>query len=281
MSGPGPFVTVVIPAWGDATRLRACLDALDRQSWPAERREVLVVDNGAQVTDTRPGVRVLREEEPGSYAARNRGVREARGDVIAFTDADCVPAPDWLEKGVAALRSDPDVGMVAGRIRITFLDPERPTLVEIYESVASFRQEEYLRKRRFGATANVLTTRPVLEEVGTFDPRLKSLGDVDWGVRVFEAGYRQVYAEDARVDHPARRTLAEFRSRSARMTGGFRDLGKTGRWPLGKRLRYAATGLPPIGGVLRHPSVILVGGMVVLVRVLTLLRLAFGGRSGR
>jgi GT2 family glycosyltransferase len=274
-------VSVVVPVWRDTEGLAACLEALSRQTWPADRREILVVDNGGGgVVEAGPGVRVLREAEPGSYAARNRGILEARGSVIAFTDADCVPAPDWLEKGVAHLE-DPAVGMVAGRIRVTFRDPARPTLVERYESVASFRQEEYLRKRRFGATANVLTTRSALEIVGSFDPRLKSLGDVDWGVRVFEAGLGQVYAGDAVVDHPARRTLAEFRSRSARMTGGFRDLGKTGRWPLGKRLRYAATGLPPIGGVIRHPSVLLVGAMVVLVRVVTLVRLVLGGRSGR
>lgn len=281
MTGERPFVSVVVPVWRDSSGLAACLEALARQTWPADRREVLVVDNGGGVElPALAGVRVLRESEPGSYAARNRGILEARGAVIAFTDADCVPAADWLERGAAPL-ADPAVGMVAGRIRVTFLDPARPTMVEVYESVASFRQEEYLRRRRFGATANVLTTRAVLEAVGSFDPRLKSLGDIDWGVRVFDAGFRQVYAEDACVDHPARRTLSEFRVRSARMTGGFRDLGRTGRWPLGKRVRYAATGLPPIGGILRHPSVILVGAMVVLVRVVTLLRLLLGGRSGR
>ena len=141
MSGEFPFTTVVVPVWRDAAGLPACLDALARQTWPADRREVIVVDNGGGVAVAeRPGVRVLREEEPGSYAARNRGIREARGAVIAFTDADCVPAPDWLERGAAPL-SDPAVGMVAGRIRVTFLDPARPTLVEVYESVASFRQE--------------------------------------------------------------------------------------------------------------------------------------------
>ena len=282
MTAAPPFVSVIVPVWQDSAGLAACLDALSLQTWPADRREVLVVDNGGGASPgDRPGVRVLREEEQGSYAARNRGILEARGEVIAFTDAGCVPAPDWLERGAAHLRSDPAVGMVAGQIRVTLRDPARPTMVEVYESVCSHRQVDYLRRRRFGATANMLTTRAVLEKVGAFDPRLKSLGDVDWGVRVFEAGFRQVYAEDARVDHPARRTLSEFRVRSARMTGGFRDLGKTGRWPLSKRIRYAATGLPPLAGVIRHPSVLLVGAMVVGVRAVTLVRLLLGGRSGR
>jgi glycosyltransferase involved in cell wall biosynthesis len=280
MSGDFPFVSVVVPVRGEAPGLDACVGALALQTWPADRREVIVVDNGASVAH-RPGVRVVREEGEGSYAARNRGIAEARGEVIAFTDADCVPAPDWIERGVGVLRSEPAAGLVAGRIRITFLDPARPTAVERYEAASSFRQEHYVRRRRFGATANVFTTRAVLGKVGAFDARLNSLGDVDWGVRVHEAGFRLVYAEDARVDHPARRTLGEFLARSARMTGGFRDLGRTGRWPLGKRLRYGATGLPPLSAASFHPAVLGVGAAVVGVRVITLARLLLGGRSRR
>jgi glycosyltransferase involved in cell wall biosynthesis len=298
MSAPAsvPLVTVVVPVWGEAPGLGACLDALGRQSWPPDRLEVLVVDNGAppgaaaSAAAGRPGVRLLGEEGEGSYAARNRGIAEARGEVIAFTDSDCTAAPDWVERGVARLKATPSLGLVGGRIRLTFGDPGRPTSVELYESVASFRQESYVLRGRFAATANAFTTRAVLDRVGVFDARMKSLGDVDWGVRVQEAGFGLAYAEEVRVDHPARRTLAEFRARSARMAGGFRDLGRTGRWPLGRRMRYAATGLPPLGTVLLGPGlggpvrrlrVLGVGAVVVLVRVLTLARLLAGGRTGR
>jgi len=289
-------VTVVVPVWGEAPGLAACLESLARQTWPRDRLEVLVVDNGAPggaavaAASGGPGVRLLRETAEGSYAARNRGVREAAGSVVAFTDADCLPAPDWVERGVARLRAAPVPGLVAGRIRLTFRDPDRPTSVELYESVTAFRQDDYVARRRFGATANLFTTRDVFDRVGPFDGRLKSLGDVDWGVRVDAAGLPLVYAEEVRVDHPARRTLAELRARSARMTGGFRDLGRTGRWPAAKRLRYAAMGLPPAGallagrglkGPLARVRVLFVAVAVVVVRVLTLLRLLLGGRSGR
>jgi glycosyltransferase involved in cell wall biosynthesis len=289
-------VSVVVPVWGEAPGLAACLDHLERQTWPRDRFEVLVVDNGAPAEAVggaaagRPGVRVLREAAEGSYAARNRGVREARADLVAFTDADCLPARDWIERGVARLRAEPAPGIVAGRIRTTFRDPGRPTAVELYEGVTAFRQDHYVARRRFGATANLFTTRAVLDRVGEFDARLYSLGDVDWGVRVHEAGLGLVYAEEVLVDHPARRTLAELRSRSARMAGGFRDLGRTGRWPAGKRLRYATMGLPPVGAVLagrglRGPVARLrvagVCAVVILVRVSTLARLLLGSRSRR
>jgi glycosyltransferase involved in cell wall biosynthesis len=291
-----PLVSVVIPVWGDAAGLGDALDRLARQTWPRDRLEVLVVDNGAvgdapaRAAAGRPGVRVVAEPATGSYAARNRGVREARGEVIAFTDADCLPAEDWVERGVARLLAPPGPGLVAGRIRVTFRDPERPTSVELYEGVTAFRQDQYVARRRFGATANLFTTRAVFGKVGEFDARLNSLGDVDWGVRVHDAGLGLVYADEVRVDHPARRTLAELRSRSARMAGGFRDLGRTGRWPAARRLRYATMGLPPLGAVLagrglRGPVARLrvagVCAVVIAVRVATLLRLLFGGRSGR
>lgn len=298
MGDPRPFVSVIVPVLGDVDRLAACLDALEDQTWPGDGYEILVVDNGPErggcaAAAGRVHVRLLREEVPGSYAARNCGLGAARGELLAFTDADCIPAPDWIERGVERLLEEPGCGLVAGRIRLTVRDPRHPTAVELYESVAAFRQDDYVAQRHFGATANVFTTRAVMDRVGPFDPRLKSLGDVDWGVRVFEAGFRQLYAPNALVDHPARRTVGEFVRRSARMTRGFRDLRGTDRWPVGKRRRYAALGLPPLRAVLWGPPLrgpgqrLKVVGVVVLllaVRVFTLARLdrrELLGRSAR
>src|ERR1041384_5139232 len=94
------FVSVIVPVWNDAERLGHCLHALEKQTYPAESYEVIVVDNGstdsvACLVAAYGRARLVSEQRPGSYAARNTGLNLARGQVIAFTDADCLPAPDW------------------------------------------------------------------------------------------------------------------------------------------------------------------------------------------
>ena len=92
-----PTVSVVVPFLTHGERLELCLRALEAQTYPRERYNVLVVDNGGilprDFAARWPSVSVLREDKPGSYAARNRGIGVSRGEIVCFTDADCVPAP--------------------------------------------------------------------------------------------------------------------------------------------------------------------------------------------
>ncbi|MHB1261318.1 MAG: glycosyltransferase family 2 protein [Thermoplasmatota archaeon] len=224
-----PFLSVIVPVYNDVARLRLLLEALRVQTYPAGRFEVLVVDN-ASTEDVQGTVRAagppfvaLHEGRPGSYAARNRALAQAQGEVLAFTDGDCIPAPDWLERGVAALEADPSAGLVAGRIEV-FPRGRRRTLVERYEMVYAFPQERFAREQHFGATANVFTRRAVMDRVGPFNAALKSGGDREWGQRVHAAGLPVVYAADVVVRHPARRTFREYEGKVRRIVGGMRDL---------------------------------------------------------
>ena len=114
-----PLVSVVIPVWNSPDLIGKCLTALAQQTYPRDRFEVLVVDNGstdatANVARSYPFVAVLSEPVAGSYRARNRGLRSARGEYVAFTDADCIPDPDWLTAAVRAARLYPQAGVLAG-----------------------------------------------------------------------------------------------------------------------------------------------------------------------
>src|SRR5262245_5241730 len=132
-------VSVIIPVYNDIARLAVCLDALAQQSYPADRLEIIVVDNGSTppvaqaLAQQYPRVTFAHEPTPGSYAARNRGIQLATGTVIAFTDSDCIPSPDWIESGAAALSGTPHCGLAAGRIDMFYVNPERPSAVELYE----------------------------------------------------------------------------------------------------------------------------------------------------
>jgi glycosyltransferase involved in cell wall biosynthesis len=221
-----PFVSVIVPVLDDREALARCLAALAGQTYPPDRHEIVVVDNGSRedpspALDAVPRARLVREATPGSYAARNRGIAEARGDVLAFTDSDCVPAPEWIERGAARLAAEPACGFVAGRVELTFHDSARPTAAELYDSlVMNFHQDRNVHERRFGATANLFTTRAVLAAVGPFDAALASGGDLEWGRRVFANGYQPVYEAGALVRHPARASLAAALARERRLTGG-------------------------------------------------------------
>jgi len=224
-----PFVSVIIPVLNDSERLQTCLEALENQTYPKSVYEVIVVDNGSDeniesLVNQYSQVTLYFESKRGSYAARNKGLSKAKGDIIAFTDSDCIPASDWIQKGVANLLLVPNYGLVAGRVNIFFKNSDKPTAVEIYESVAAFPQRYYAEVMRFGATANVFTFRTVIQRIGNFNEKLKSGADVEWGQRVFSSGYKLVYAEDTCVAHPARHSLKELYNKHARIIHGEYDL---------------------------------------------------------
>lgn len=222
--GP-PFVSVVIPVYNDAESLVRCLEALHRQTYPSARYEVVVVDNNSDEpleAVVRPfrQARVVHEEKQGSYAARNEGVRVAKGPVLAFTDADCEPAPPWIEKGVARLEAEARCGLVGGRVRFTYQNPERPHAAELYDSSHYLDQKKYVEQGRYAATANAFTYKRLFEEVGPFEEQLQSGGDTDWGKRVAARGYAVCYAAEAEVRHPARSSYRALRQKVLRVQEG-------------------------------------------------------------
>lgn len=224
--GNAPLVSVIVPVFNDADRLQLCLNALAVQTYKQECYEVIVIDNASdkaqKISDVVIGFSFATytyESKPGSYAARNAGIAIARGTILAFTDADCIPEADWLEKGVFHLTRIPNCGLLAGQIKLFFRGGEASP-VELYESVTAFPQQRQLQEQRGAATGNVFTFRSVMDKVGQFDDRLKSSGDLEWGERVYRAGFQQAYAADVCVAHPARHSFPDLRRRTLRLAGG-------------------------------------------------------------
>ncbi|AFY84593.1 glycosyltransferase [Oscillatoria acuminata] len=217
-----PFVSIIIPVLNDPQRLQLCLEALENQTYPKHLYEVLVIDNGSDesiepVVCPFQQAKMLVEMVPGSYTARNQGILHAQGEVLAFTDADCIPQLDWVEKGTAHLLSVPNCGLVGGNIQFSFKNPNRPTAAELYDQFFFLQQEYYLDNQQFAATANVFTYKQVFERVGLFNSTLKSGGDREWGKRVFAAGYTQSYAPDATICHPARDSVKQLQKKVTRV----------------------------------------------------------------
>jgi glycosyltransferase involved in cell wall biosynthesis len=195
-----PFVSVVVPARNCERTIGDCLASILRGDYPADRREVLVVDNAstdrtAELVRRHP-VRRLQELRRGPSAARNRGVVESRGAIIAFLDADCVATIGWLRELVRALH-DGDAAGVAGEI-VPFPPTSRAERHQASRTV--FWQKSLIdRSRPFAATGNVAFRREVFDTIGLFDPWLRTAEDQDFSWRFFAAGLRLTYSERALV----------------------------------------------------------------------------------
>lgn len=220
-------ISVIVPVFNDAARLGLLLKALAKQTLPPEQWELLVVDNGStdhpnEVLAPFALARLLHESQPGSYAARNRALTEAKGEILAFTDADCLPEPDWLAQAVNYLDAHPQVDAIGGAIRVFAQDPKRPSLAEAYEMAVAFPQRDYVQRLHYGATANMVTRRRCFDQIGPFDAGLKSGGDENWGQRLYAAGGQIVFLETAVVRHPAR-TWDEMKTKICRVAKGKAD----------------------------------------------------------
>lgn len=218
-----PFVTIIIPTYHEWPLLKLCIEALEKQSYPKEHFEVLIVNNDpadAPPADFElPGnMRLLNESKTGSYAARNKALSEAKGEMVAFTDSDCIPDRDWITNGVAYLQAHPECSRIAGRITI-YYKGKRPTPAELYNTLYAFPQQSYVQKSGACVTANLFTYKKVMDSVGWFDDRLYSCGDLEWGRAAARAGYPIHYVANVMVAHPAR-NFAELRKKERRVGGG-------------------------------------------------------------
>nr|WP_242510879.1 glycosyltransferase [Halorhodospira halophila] len=228
-----PFVSVIIPTYRDEKRLQKCLDALQNQTYPAEDFEIIIVDNDEKENNhfsiKLPDNAVLKKETtPGSYIARNTGIKHAGGQVFAFTDSDCVPDPEWLQNSVICLAKGND--RIAGRI-VLFCTSKKRTIAEAYEILFSFNQK-IMAKSGKSVTANMACWRYCFDYVGEFDATLFSGGDTEWSHRASGAGLNIVYAPHAIVKHPARKSLKDLLIKRKRTAGSFPITSKTTRQPV-------------------------------------------------
>ncbi|MDY6868177.1 MAG: glycosyltransferase, partial [Chloroflexota bacterium] len=140
-----------------------------------------------------------------SYAARNKGISAANGQIIAMLDADCTPVPNWIEKGVEVLAND-NVDLVGGNVEFRF--SANPTAAEVYDSISNLQIKRNIEERGVAKTANLFVRRSVFEKIGGFHSDLKSGGDVTWTGKATSAGFKLVYSNEAKVYHPTRRLSA-------------------------------------------------------------------------
>ena len=219
MSG-SPDVSVVVPSVGRATRLAFLLEALQRQTLPADRFEVVVVrgrEPGEPAGEVEAlGAKVIESARAGPAVLRNKGIAAARGRLIAFTDDDCRPAPDWLERLLEAAERENGNVLLQGR---TEPDPDEARRLH-----GLARSQSIIGPSGWYETCNMAYPRELLERLGGFDERFDGGGeDADLALRALAAGAHSVYVDSARVWHAVH---------SRHVWEAVRDQGRWGTIPL-------------------------------------------------
>ncbi len=228
-----PTVSVIVCTRDRPDDMARCLASLARLKHPP--LEIIVVDNAPATDATRqlvagyPEVRYVREDTPGLDHARNRGIRESRGEVLAYTDDDVEVDPGWTLALARTFAGDPSVGLVTGLVEPAEQETEAQVLFEDYGGFGRGWTRTYLQSPRgvamsweligagqLGAGANMAMRRKRLEDTGWFDPALDvgtptlGGGDHEMFFRFLKSGWICLYEPEALVRHRHRRSFEEL-----------------------------------------------------------------------
>lgn len=196
-----PKVSVIIPVLNAAGLLKRVLTSLSEQTYPAELTEIIVVDNGSSDASVEVaksfGVKVYSHREKKSpYAARNLGFEQAKGSIIALTDANKIPDQRWLEEGVKAMEVN-NADLAGGQI--SFELGEDASAAEIFDSITYNDNRMFVIEQQRSAAGNLFFKKDLLNQIGIFPDTFRSGMDIWWTGKAVKSGYKIVFAEKSIV----------------------------------------------------------------------------------
>lgn len=212
-----PFCSIVVATHRRPEQLLACLDALSQLEYPRDRFEVIVVDDGGsdplgrslQPFRDRLDLTLIVQRRAGAAAARNRGVAHSRGDLLAFTDDDCLPDPGWLAALASRHVCDSDRAL-GGRTISGLTDNPYSAMSDLVVAVGYEQNNPNQDAARFFASNNLAVPAEGFTAVGGFDPEFKSSEDRDLCDRWLARGSEMSYVPDAVVRHAHPLTFWSF-----------------------------------------------------------------------
>lgn len=219
------FVSVVVPVYNAELMIGACIEALLAQDYPKEHYEIIIVDNGssdqtAQIIKQYPVKYLLENTAQSSYAARNKGAQEAKGETLAFTDADCVADPNWLKNGIKAF-ADEKVGCVAGEIQAAHPESDIEKYLAEKNELSQIKTSPDF-PLPYPKTANAFYRKDVFDIIGFFEQKWISGGDADFAWRMqLETSYKLVFDSKALVRHKHRATIRQMFNQCCKWGGGY------------------------------------------------------------
>jgi len=205
-----PLFSIVIPTYNRPKQLASCLQAIGGLTYPRDRFEVIVVDDGSltsldsivQSFSNRLAVRLITQPNSGPGVARNRGVAEAQGDFLAFTDDDCTPSSSWLHALAAAFCDTPDCG-IGGKTINSLPGNTYSTTSQLLLDYLYGYYNQNLHGAKFFASNNMAFPRKAFLESGGFDAKYRQAAAEDRELcdRWVSQGRRLQYVPEALVSH--------------------------------------------------------------------------------
>jgi len=197
------LISIIVPVFNEQEHIADCLGSLLNLDYPVHQREIIVVDNNstddsAKIIKGYP-VRYVFTARPGAAAARNRGAEVARGDILAFVDADCLVYENWLEE-ICTVLSDPGIDAVMGFAEGTNGSLWAEFRQKLYEVgiKEEIQQEDTVHK---AATTTFAIRRDLFLANGGFDESFLRAHDTEFSIRLHSRRYRIVFAPQIRVKH--------------------------------------------------------------------------------
>jgi glycosyltransferase involved in cell wall biosynthesis len=201
-------ISVVIATHNRADRLMSTVDSVTGQSF--RDYEIIVVDDGstdstkekvATLAKKSSRVKYFKQKQSGPAAARNLGIKKSQGDIVAFTDDDCIAPADWLEKIAAAYERFPHIAGVGGYVKPIDDELKRSIFAQLewVEAVCTYgvemKEKSGCESGAVGGTSNMSYRKSVLDEVGGFDEHFRFAGgeDTDLKVRICSRGHKLLY----------------------------------------------------------------------------------------
>jgi len=206
-----PFVSIIVPVYNAEKTIEKCIKSLLNQIYPKNKYEIIIVDNNSNDKTIeiikKYLVKILKKTKiQSSYAARNKGIKNAKGEILAFTDADCIADKNWLKNGIKGF-ANKNVGCVAGEIKSS--NPEN----YIEEYLADKKELSQLKISNefplpYPKTANAFYKKEVFDKIGLFEEKWISGGDADLAWRMqLETNYKIKFAPNSIVYHKHRSTI--------------------------------------------------------------------------
>ncbi len=209
-----PTISIIIPAYNAKNTISSCLTAVLHQTISKERYEVIVVDdsstdNTKEIVQSFPDIKCITISHGGPALARNAGAKAAIGELLAFTDADCAPNPDWLEKMTEQFVDSSIMG-VKGTYK-TNQDNLVARFVQI-EYEYKYERMAHLHSIDFIDTYAAAYRNVIFQKNGGFKPlfTVPSVEDQEFSFRLARKGYRLVFKRDATVNHIHDETIKQY-----------------------------------------------------------------------